>query len=58
MRCSIAADGQEPLYSGCNGDSGGPLWTGTTAPVQLGVSWGGDRGGADHLPSVFADVAR
>ena len=30
-----------------------------TAPVQLGVvSWGGDRCGADHLPSVFADVAR
>ena len=29
------------------------------APVQLGVvSWGGDRCGADHLPSVFADVAR
>jgi hypothetical protein len=22
------------------------------------VSWGGDRCGADHLPSVFADVAR
>jgi len=59
MRCSIDADGREPLYSGCNGDSGGPLWTGTLqAPVQLGVvSWGGDRCGADHLPSVFADVA-
>lgn len=60
MRCSIDADGKAPLYSGCNGDSGGPLWTGTAAaPVQLGiVSWGGDRCGADHLPSVFADVAR
>ena len=60
MRCSIDADGEAPLYSGCNGDSGGPLWTGTPeAPVQLGVvSWGGDRCGADHLPSVFADVAR
>jgi len=60
MRCSIDADGKEPLYSGCNGDSGGPLWTGSpAAPVQLGVvSWGGDRCGADHLPSVFADVAR
>jgi hypothetical protein len=59
MRCSIDADGRAPLYSGCNGDSGGPLWTGTaSAPVQLGVvSWGGDRCGADHLPSVFADVA-
>ncbi len=59
MRCSIDADGREPLYSGCFGDSGGPLWTGpATAPVQLGVvSWGGDRCGADHLPSVFADVA-
>jgi hypothetical protein len=59
MRCSIDADGRAPLYSGCNGDSGGPLWTGpATAPVQLGVvSWGGDRCGADHLPSVFADVA-
>jgi secreted trypsin-like serine protease len=60
MRCSIDADGKEPLYSGCAGDSGGPLWTGPAgAPVQLGVvSWGGDRCGADHLPSVFADVAR
>ena len=60
MRCSIDADGTAPLYSGCNGDSGGPLWTGpASAPVQLGVvSWGGDRCGADHLPSVFADVAR
>jgi secreted trypsin-like serine protease len=58
--CAIDADGKEPLYSGCNGDSGGPLWTGAAdAPVQLGVvSWGGDRCGADHLPSVFADVAR
>jgi secreted trypsin-like serine protease len=60
MRCSIDADGRQPLFSGCNGDSGGPLWTGSpAAPVQLGVvSWGGDRCGADHLPSVFADVAR
>jgi secreted trypsin-like serine protease len=60
MRCSIDADGRAPLYSGCFGDSGGPLWTGSaTAPVQLGVvSWGGDGCGADHLPSVFADVAR
>jgi trypsin len=60
MRCSIDGEGKAPLYSGCNGDSGGPLWTGTpAAPVQLGVvSWGGDRCGADHLPSVFADVAR
>jgi hypothetical protein len=59
MRCSIDADGLEPLYSGCFGDSGGPLWTGTNeAPVQLGVvSWGGNCG-ADHRPSVFADVAR
>jgi hypothetical protein len=60
MLCAIDADGRAPLYSGCNGDSGGPLWTGSaSAPVQLGVvSWGGDRCGADHLPSVFADVAR
>ena len=60
MRCSIDADGEEPLYSGCNGDSGGPLWaTIGGVPTQLGVvSWGGDRCGADHLPSVFADVAR
>lgn len=58
MRCAIDADGEEPLYSGCFGDSGGPLWTGTAdAPVQLGVvSWGGNCG-ADHRPSVFADVA-
>ncbi|HEV7804235.1 MAG TPA: trypsin-like serine protease, partial [Solirubrobacteraceae bacterium] len=60
MLCAIDADGRKPLYSGCNGDSGGPLWTGAaTTPVQIGVvSWGGDRCGADHLPSVFADVAR
>jgi hypothetical protein len=59
MRCAIDADGVEPLYSGCFGDSGGPLWTGTPeAPVQLGiVSWGGNCG-ADHRPSVFADVTR
>jgi hypothetical protein len=60
MRCSIDADGRKPLYSGCFGDSGGPLWTGSpAAPVQLGVvSWGGDKCGADHSPSVFADVNR
>lgn len=60
MRCAIDADGRAPLYSGCFGDSGGPLFTGPLgAPVQLGVvSWGGDRCGADHLPSVFADVRR
>ncbi|MEA2191228.1 MAG: chymotrypsin [Solirubrobacteraceae bacterium] len=60
MLCAIDADGRAPLYSGCNGDSGGPLWTGSAnAPIQLGVvSWGGDRCGADHLPTVFADVAR
>ena len=49
-----------PLSSGCFGDSGGPLVAGTNdAPVQLGVvSWGGDKCGADHSPSVFADVDR
>jgi hypothetical protein len=59
MLCAIDDDGLEPLYSGCFGDSGGPLWTGASeAPVQLGVvSWGGNCG-ADHRPSVFADVAR
>jgi hypothetical protein len=59
MRCSIDVDGLEPLNSGCFGDSGGPLWTGTADhPIQLGVvSWGGNCG-ADHRPSVFADVAR
>jgi hypothetical protein len=59
MLCAIDVDGLEPLSSGCFGDSGGPLWTGTAdAPVQLGVvSWGGNCG-ADHRPSVFADVAR
>ena len=60
MRCAIDADGLPPLSSGCNGDSGGPLYAGpATAPVLLGVvSWGGRRCGADRLPSVFADVAR
>lgn len=60
MLCAIDVDGLAPLSSGCNGDSGGPLYAGTAAaPVLLGVvSWGGSRCGADHLPSVFADVAR
>jgi secreted trypsin-like serine protease len=60
MRCSIDSDGKAPLSSGCNGDSGGPLVTGlNSSPVVLGVvSWGGDRCGADHLPSVFMDVNR
>jgi secreted trypsin-like serine protease len=60
MLCAIDVDGQAPLSSGCNGDSGGPLYTGTpAAPVMLGlVSWGGSRCGADHLPSVFTDAVR
>jgi secreted trypsin-like serine protease len=60
MLCAIDVDGLEPLSSGCNGDSGGPLYTGpSAAPVLLGVvSWGSTRCGADHTPSVFADVAR
>jgi hypothetical protein len=58
MLCAIDVDGKAPLSSGCNGDSGGPLYTGSpAAPVLLGVvSFGGSRCGADHLPSVFADV--
>jgi hypothetical protein len=37
MLCAIDVDGLEPLSSGCNGDSGGPLYTGTAAaPVLLG----------------------
>jgi secreted trypsin-like serine protease len=58
MLCAIDADGKAPLSSGCNGDSGGPLYTGTPdAPRILGVvSYGGLRCGADHLPSVFAEV--
>jgi secreted trypsin-like serine protease len=60
MLCAIDVDGRAPLSSTCNGDSGGPLYAGTrAAPIVLGVvSWGGSRCGADHLPSVFADVAR
>jgi hypothetical protein len=60
MLCAIDADGRAPLSSGCNGDSGGPLFTGpVTAPRILGVvSYGGLRCGADHLPSVFAEVDR
>lgn len=55
MLCGIDVDGKEPLSSGCFGDSGGPFIQGTTL---IGVvSWGGDRCGADHSPSVFADVA-
>ena len=60
MLCGIDADGLEPLYSGCNGDSGGPFYAGSpAAPVVYGVvSFGGRRCGADHLPSVFTEVAR
>jgi secreted trypsin-like serine protease len=58
MVCAIDIDGRPPLSSGCNGDSGGPLYAGTPdAPVLIGiVSWGGAGCGADRLPSVFADV--
>jgi Trypsin len=60
MLCAIDADGRKPLSSACVGDSGGPLYAGSRrAPHLLGVvSWGGDRCGADHLASVFADVRR
>ena len=60
MLCAIDADGRAPLSSGCNGDSGGPVYSGTDRrPRLLGViSWGGARCGADHLPSVSAEVAR
>ncbi len=60
MLCAIDADGRAPLSSGCNGDSGGPEYSGThRRPRLLGViSWGGARCGADHLPSVSAEVAR
>jgi hypothetical protein len=60
MLCGIDADGRAPLSSGCNGDSGGPFYTGPeSAPRILGVvSYGGLKCGADHLPSVFAEVER
>jgi hypothetical protein len=60
MLCAIDIDGVAPLSSGCNGDSGGPLYSGSeAAPVLLGiVSWGSDFCGADHTPSVFAEVGR
>jgi hypothetical protein len=60
MLCAIDADGRAPLSSGCNGDSGGPMYSGTDRrPRLLGViSWGGKRCGADHLPSVGGEVAR
>lgn len=59
MLCAIDIDGQDPLSSGCNGDSGGPLFAGSpAAPIILGVvSFGGRRCGADRLPSVFAEVS-
>jgi hypothetical protein len=60
MVCGIDPDGEAPLSSGCNGDSGGPFFAGTAeAPQLLGVvSFGGLKCGADHLPSVFTEVAR
>ena len=55
MLCGIDEDGKAPLSSGCFGDSGGPF---IQDRVLIGVvSWGGDRCGADHSPSVFAEVA-
>ena len=59
MLCAIDADGRAPLSSGCNGDSGGPEYSGThRRPRLLGViSWGDHRCGAGHLPSVSAEVA-
>jgi hypothetical protein len=58
MVCAIDVDGKSSLSSGCNGDSGGPLYTGSdAAPALIGVvSFGGSRCGADLLPSVFAEV--
>ena len=58
MLCATDPNGGSPFASGCNGDSGGPLFGGgAAAPVIYGVvSWGGDSCGADRRPSVFADV--
>jgi hypothetical protein len=60
MICAIDADGRAPLSSGCNGDSGSAVFGGTVAePTLVGmVSWGGDKCGADHLPSVSTEIAR
>jgi hypothetical protein len=60
MLCATDVDGRRPLSSGCNGDSGGPLYAGTAvAPRLFGVvSWGGTDCGDRHYPSVFADAAR
>ena len=57
MLCAIDVNGRTPLSSGCNGDSGGPLYA--EGPVLLGiVSWGSVKCGADHTPSVFAQADR
>jgi secreted trypsin-like serine protease len=38
MICAIDIDGVAPLSSGCNGDSGGPLLSGSqAAPVLRGI---------------------
>ena len=60
MVCSLDFNGRRPLSSACVGDSGGPLYSGSHAqPVLVGiVSFGGDRCGADRLPSVFTEVGR
>ena len=54
MLCAIDVDGLEPLSSGCNGDSGGPLYSGTAvAPVLLGVvSWGSTRSSRARSPGM------
>jgi trypsin len=57
MVCAGDVNGRAPLSSGCNGDSGGPLYG--EGPVLLGiVSWGSEKCGADGTPSVFAQADR
>ena len=57
MVCAGDVNGRAPLSSGCNGDSGGPLYA--EGPVLLGiVSWGSVKCGADGTPSVFAQADR
>jgi hypothetical protein len=56
--CAIDMDGRKPLDSVCEGDSGGPIISGTLKrPVLVGIiSWAGECG-ADRLPTVGEEAS-
>ncbi len=60
MECAVDPDGTAPLAAACDGDDGGPLFSGpANAPVIHGLvsSWSEARG-QDGKPTVYTDVRR